>query len=48
MQKDVSEHIEFTDEEFEVAFHAPFVPNSVMAFAACWHSWHMCVPCGGI
>mmetsp|Transcript_10109 Transcript_10109/g.21074 ORF Transcript_10109/g.21074 Transcript_10109/m.21074 type:complete len:295 (-) Transcript_10109:427-1311(-) len=26
--------------EWETAFRAPFVPNTVMAFAPCYHSWH--------
>eukprot|EP00240_Pyramimonas_obovata_P013932 CAMPEP_0118957918 /NCGR_PEP_ID=MMETSP1169-20130426/62356_1 /TAXON_ID=36882 /ORGANISM="Pyramimonas obovata, Strain CCMP722" /LENGTH=197 /DNA_ID=CAMNT_0006906021 /DNA_START=1135 /DNA_END=1728 /DNA_ORIENTATION=+ len=40
VQKNRMRHVEFGP-DFEVKFQAPFVPNSMLAFAACWHSWHM-------
>jgi len=38
-QQKGTKHMKFGP-EWEAVFAAPFVPNSVMAFAPCWHSWH--------
>ena len=39
VQKQGTRHFKFGP-DFVTAFKAPFVPNTVIAFAPCWHSWH--------
>ena len=39
VQKAGTKHYSFGP-EWETKFRAPFVPNTVIAFAPCFHSWH--------
>mmetsp|Transcript_29925 Transcript_29925/g.41424 ORF Transcript_29925/g.41424 Transcript_29925/m.41424 type:complete len:281 (-) Transcript_29925:194-1036(-) len=39
LQKEGTKHMQMGP-EWKIESRAPFVPNSVLAFAPCWHSWH--------
>lgn len=39
LQKAGTKHMNWGP-EWKINFRAPFIPNSVLAFAPCWHSWH--------